>query len=186
MYGLYYHFNNLRFNNSLNSMISPFPFQVLFLVSSEFLKCRLLKWLLARRVRVLCGTRPVTQVEQSSWSIPSSADDAPERTFKAYSNITSKKRRRGATQFHLIQNTNRRVRCRSRAETLPPEALELLVAIIDYQLSLIISISIDKIMIINGELRGSADAPESRALLIIVIVVIIIWIITIVMIVTVM
>ena len=45
MCGLYYHFNNLRFNKS--PMISPFPFQVLFFVSSDFLKCRLLKWLSA-------------------------------------------------------------------------------------------------------------------------------------------
>ena len=44
MCGLYYHFNNLRFRSSLTkAMIVPFPCQVLFFVSSEFLKCRSLK-----------------------------------------------------------------------------------------------------------------------------------------------
>ena len=50
MRGLYYHFNDLRFRNWQTKMLVLFPFQVLFFVSSDCLKCRLLKRLLAHHM----------------------------------------------------------------------------------------------------------------------------------------
>ena len=43
MCGLYYHFNNIRFRQSLNMKVVPFPFQVFVVVSIDCLKGRLLK-----------------------------------------------------------------------------------------------------------------------------------------------
>ena len=46
MYGFYYHFNNLRFNNSKNNRYCVFETCSYLFASSETLKCRFLKWLL--------------------------------------------------------------------------------------------------------------------------------------------
>ena len=57
MYGFYHHFNNLRFGIRLNITGFPVAISSVFFVSSEFLKCRLLKGSLPHPMNVL---RPIS------------------------------------------------------------------------------------------------------------------------------
>ena len=64
MRGLYYHFNNLRFNKSLTFNDIPFLFQAFVSVSSEIMKCRLLKLLFAHPMKTLppCAAAGVVEL----------------------------------------------------------------------------------------------------------------------------
>ena len=74
MYGVYYHFNNLRFGKSRNIDDCSAANVVVSFVSSEFMKCRLPKGSL---------DHPTNRVAEASVSSEEEEEDDPTETWKS-------------------------------------------------------------------------------------------------------